>query len=260
MEFLAILTSMPFESDMILSQLKKVHKTKIAGKVIYKGKILNNNVLLMNTGIGDVNAAHSATSIIEHFPIRCIINAGIGGAYPRSQLKIGDVAVALKEIYADKGIISARGQEGLKKIGIPLVRIGNKKYFNEFLFDKRLIEKTLNLFQYTKDDLKNPPSPSFSKGGMGGFLSKIKSGNFVTVSSATGTTKRAVEIEKRLNAVCENMEGAAIAQVCTIYKIPMLEIRGISNIVGKRDKRKWNLKLASENCQKVVLEAIKAIV
>ncbi len=260
MEFLAILTSMPFEADKILANLKNISRNNLAGKTVYKGKLSNKNVLLMNTGIGDVNAAHSATCIIEHFQIEYIINSGVGGAYPHSQLKIGDIALASIEIYADKGIISARGQEGLKKIGIPLVRIGNKKYFNEFLFDKRLIEKTLNLFQYTKDDLKNPPSPSFSKGGMGGFLSKIKSGNFVTVSSATGTTKRAVEIEKRLNAVCENMEGAAIAQVCTIYKIPMLEIRGISNIVGKRDKRKWNLKLASENCQKVVLEAIKAIV
>jgi futalosine hydrolase len=50
------------------------------------------------------------------------------------------------------------------------------------------------------------------------------------------------------------MEGAAIAQVCAIYKIPMLEIRGISNIAGERDKRKWNLDLASENCQELVLK------
>ena len=52
------------------------------------------------------------------------------------------------------------------------------------------------------------------------------------------------------------MEGAAIAQVCTIYKIPMLEIRGISNKVGERDKRKWDLGLASENCQKLLLKLL----
>jgi len=33
----------------------------------------------------------------------------------------------------------------------------------------------------------------------------------------------------------------------------MLEIRGISNIVGVRDKRMWNLRLASENCQRAGL-------
>jgi futalosine hydrolase len=52
------------------------------------------------------------------------------------------------------------------------------------------------------------------------------------------------------------MEGAAIAHVCAMYKIPMLGIRGISNIAGIRDKRKWNLKLASENCQETALEII----
>ena len=53
------------------------------------------------------------------------------------------------------------------------------------------------------------------------------------------------------------MEGAAVAHLCTLYKIPLLEIRGISNVVGVRDKRKWNLKLASRNCQQVVLKALQ---
>ena len=242
MEFLAILASMPFESKKILACLKKVHKTKIAEKIIYKGKLSNVNVLLMNTGIGDVNAAHSATGIIEHFPIKCIINSGIGGAYPHSQLKIGDIAIASKEIYADKGVISTRGQEDFKKIGIPLVQINRRTYFNEFPFDKSLVQKVLKRITHHASR-----------------ITEIKSGNFVTVSSATGTHKRAAELEKRFNAICENMEGAAIAQVCTIYKIPLLEIRGISNIVGERDKRKWDLKLASENCQRAVLEAIRSI-
>ena len=64
------------------------------------------------------------------------------------------------------------------------------------------------------------------------------------------------ELEKRFKAICENIEGAAIAQVCAIYKIPMLEIRGISNIVGERDKRKWNLGLASENSQKLLMKLL----
>ncbi len=259
MEFLAILTSVPFESEIILSQLKNVRKTEIAGKTAYKGKLSNINILLMNTGIGDVNAAHSATGIIEHFPVGCVINLGVGGAYPHARLEIGHIAIALKEIYSDKGVISSKGQKGLKEIGIPLVQAGRRKYFNEFPFDKNLVQKVLNSFQCTKDNLKNPPLPPFSKGGMGGFLGKIKSGNFVTVSSATGAYKRALELKKKFNAICENMEGAAIAQVCAIYKIPMLEIRGISNIVGERDKRKWDLKLASENCQRAVLRVISSL-
>ncbi|MCG2813516.1 MAG: hypothetical protein L6245_02435, partial [Thermodesulfovibrionales bacterium] len=80
-----------------------------------------------------------------------------------------------------------------------------------------------------------------------------KSGTFVTVSTATGTGRRAREIEKRFDAICENMEGAAVAHVCAMYGIPMLEIRGISNIVEDRDRSKWDVKTAAENCQKTVL-------
>ncbi|MCE5193973.1 MAG: hypothetical protein LLF28_00715, partial [Nitrospiraceae bacterium] len=82
---------------------------------------------------------------------------------------------------------------------------------------------------------------------------KTKTGAFLTMSSITGTLKRAKELEKRFNVICENMEGAAIAQVCVIHGIPMLEIRGISNIVGDRDKNRWDIKKASENCQKILI-------
>ncbi|MBI4710197.1 MAG: hypothetical protein HY759_03720 [Nitrospirae bacterium] len=86
---------------------------------------------------------------------------------------------------------------------------------------------------------------------------KIKSGAFVTVSTSTGTNKRAKELEKRFNAICENMEGAAVAHVCAMYGIPMLEVRGISNIVEDRDRDKWDIKTASENCQKFILNFIE---
>lgn len=239
---LAILSSMPFESDRISARLKSVRKMKIAGKTACRGRLCGNDVLLMNTGIGKVNAAHSATCIIEKFPVKKIVNIGVGGAYPGAGLKTGDVAVALKEIYGDEGVMDAKGWGSYEKIGIPLVRSGRRKYFNEFPL---LIPR-----QFSAGSRHALPLH-------GDF--KIKAGSFVTVSAATGTQKRAKELEERFNAACENMEGAAIAHVCAIYKIPMIGIRGISNIAGVRDKRMWNLKLASENCQGVVLEGIEVI-
>ncbi len=285
MEFLALLSSMPFESNKILSQLKNIRRTKIAGKTVCTGKLLNTGILLMNTGIGKVNAAHSATGIIEKFPVRGIINLGVGGAYPESGLKVGDIAVALREIYGDEGVISLKGRDrpayrtgrlvpswkNLKSIGIPLVQTGRKKYFNEFPLDKKIAQKVLDSIPPNPPQLSCLPLPqllSSDRKTQGQDVAageskkrgcRVKSGNFITVSSTTGTHKRAVELKKRFNAICENMEGAAIAQVCAIYKIPMLEIRGISNIAGIRDKRKWNLKLASENCQKAVLGIISSI-
>ncbi|MEF9438381.1 MAG: futalosine hydrolase [Candidatus Mariimomonas ferrooxydans] len=182
---------------------------------------------------------------MERFQTKCVINFGVGGSYPRSGLRPGDIAIALKEIYGDEGVISSKGWGNLKKIGIPLVKSGNKEYFNEFPLDKRLAGNAVKSAELIARNA--------------GHGVKIKSGSFVTVCAASRTSKRASELEKRFKAVCENMEGASVAQVCTIYNIPMLEIRGISNISGVRDKRKWNLKLASYICQDVVLKLISCI-
>ena len=239
MQLIAIISSMPFESAFILSSLKKVRHYSIAGKPVYKGQLSGITVVLMISGIGKVNAAHSITCIIEKYPANAIINIGVGGAYPGSGLNIGDIALATREIYGDDGVIDSGGWVGLEKIGIPLVQDGKKKYFNEF-------------------PMTVPHLARRGKGGTEEVPFNIKAGRFVTVSAATGTQKRAKELEKRFNALCENMEGAAIAQVCALYKIPLFEIRGISNIAGIRDKRKWDLHLASENCQLMTLDLIDA--
>ncbi len=261
MKYIALFSSMAFESDTILANMNNIHAKEIARKTVYQGKLSKTDVLLMNTGIGKVNAAHAATAVIEHFPIKHVINSGIGGAYPESGLEIGDAAIATKEVYGDEGVISPGGWSDMRAIGIPVVQAGRKKYFNEFPLSLALSYKG------REDSLISPPlmGGDEGEGVLCSFLDKIcvkgpyklKSGAFVTVSTATGTHKRAKELEKRFHAICENMEGAALAHICTIYDVPMLEIRGISNIAGVRDKRKWDLKLASENCQKIVLEAIK---
>lgn len=236
---LAFLSSMSFESEQILSRMSNVRSREIAGNTVCYGTLEGVEALLVHAGLGRVNAAHAATCAIENFPVSRIINCGVGGAYPGSGLRIGDIAVATKEISGDEGVIDADGWGPLKKIGIPVVQAGGRKYFNDFPLDSNLLNNALDLIAHHASQIAG-----------------VKSGSFVTVSAATGTQKRAKELEKRFGAVCENMEGSAIAHVSTIYKIPMLEIRGISNVVGIRDKRKWNLRQASDNCQAVLLEIV----
>ncbi len=234
---------MPFESDRIRAVLKNVRVHRAAGKNIYKGSISNIGIVLMNTGIGKVNAAHSATCILEQFPVEAVLNLGVAGAYSGSGLSNGDVALASKEILGDDGVIDSGGWHSLNTIGIPLVRRGRKKYFNEFPADKRLSNKIMKSI----------------KSGLIQSSPQVTQGPFVTLSAASGSPSRAVELQKRFNGICENMEGAAVAQVCAIYKVPFIEIRGVSNIVGVRDKRRWDLKGASGNCQGVVLDLLNTV-
>ncbi len=43
------------------------------------------------------------------------------------------------------------------------------------------------------------------------------------------------------NPVTESMEGAALHYVCLMEKIPFLQIRSISNYIGERNKKKWDM-------------------
>ncbi|MDI6743850.1 MAG: futalosine hydrolase [Thermodesulfovibrionales bacterium] len=229
------------EARLILKNLKKTSSGNF-----YKGKIGWNNVIHVISGIGKTNASHAATFLIEKFSPLFIINFGIGGAYPSSGLRPGDIAIADREIYGDEGLWLKDGFHKTDVMGIPLLKKSRKKYFNEFPLDKNLVKKAMKVI---------PPNPPLIKGGWGDY--GIRTGAFITVSTATGTHRRARQLEKRFSAICENMEGAAIAHVCAMYGIPMVEIRGISNIVEDRDKSKWDIRTAAENCQKIILTLVK---
>ncbi|MCX5717352.1 MAG: futalosine hydrolase [Nitrospirae bacterium] len=233
------------ESRAILKTLRRI-KDKSLALPVYQGKIGKTNIIYIISGIGKTNAAYAATLLIEKFSPSAVINFGIGGAYPSANLRAGDIAIADREIYGDEGLWLKDGFHKADAIGIPLLKKGRKKYFNEFPLDKNLVKKAIKVIS---------PNPPLLKGGRGDY--RIESGAFITVSTVTGTDRRAREIEKRFNAICENMEGAAVAHVCAMYGIPMLEIRGISNIVEDRDRSKWDIKTAAENCQRAVLVFLK---
>ena len=240
---IGLISATQTEAGIIFKNLKKTGPENF-----YKGKIGKYNVIHVISGIGKANAAHAATLLIEKFSPSAVINFGIGGAYPSANLRTGDIAIADKEIYGDEGLWLKDGFRKADKIGTPLLKKGRKKYFNEFPVDKNLMQKAVKFFGFVTCHSS--------------LVTEVKSGAFVTVSTVTGTDKRARELEKRFSAsgggaICENMEGAAVAHVCAMYGIPMLEIRGISNIVEDRNRDKWDIKTAAENCQKIILALIK---
>lgn len=228
------MTSVISEGTLFIGRLKAAGGKNLPGHpAFYSGIIAGNRVVLGISGMGKTNAAHAATVLIERFSPSCIINFGIGGAYPSPGLKVGDIAVAAREIYADEGVLLKDGLHSLELTGIPLVKKRGRRYFNEFPVDRRMSSLVLKA---------------------SGKVAFARSGAFLTVSSCTGTSQRAGELSEKFNPLCENMEGAAVAHICCLYGIPFAEVRGISNIVEDRDRGKWDSALASENCQKAVFQ------
>ena len=65
--------------------------------------------------------------------------------------------------------------------------------------------------------------------------------------------------KERFNADIESMEGAAFHYVCLQQKINFLQIRGVSNVVGERNKANWKIKTAIKNMSKEALKIIKTL-
>jgi futalosine hydrolase len=231
-----LISSVLLEGDLLIKELGLAWKRKQQGLLWYEGRKSGQEIVFCISGIGKTNAAHAATLLVKDHSPSLVVNFGIGGAYPSSRLHIGDIAVATREVYADEGVWLKDGFHSLELMGIPLARNRGKTLFNEFPLDKRLAWKALKSAELIAD---------------------VASGTFATVSTCTGTKKRGVEISKRLNAICENMEGAAVAHICSLYGPRFVEIRGVSNMVEDRDTSKWNIGLAAGNCQRAVIEFLK---
>ncbi|MCZ7400986.1 MAG: futalosine hydrolase [Candidatus Methanoperedens sp.] len=204
--------------------------------VISKGSLHGRPILFSHCGIGKVNAAHSVTLLLEDTKPDILILFGIGGAYAKAG--VGDVVIAVSENYGEEGVMTPDGWKPMEFTGFPLLKT-DMEYFNTFAMDKKLSQLAIKA---SKD-----------------IGLKVQSGNFITVSQCSGTRKTGEIIRERFNGICENMEGAAVAHICAKYAVPMIEIRGISNIIEDRDFKKWNIPLAVSNCSKAVNELVRRL-
>ncbi len=236
---IAMLCAVSAEADLLLSKTSGLGMTTLGSKSVVEGVLANQRVLLCAGGIGKVNAAHAATLMIAKSKPRLLVVFGVGGAYPSSGAAIGDIALASEEIAGDDGVLTAGGFRDTEYIGIPLIQSGRTRHFNRFPVSPHHLKNARQILS------------------LSGMNLKIHTGTFVTLSSCTGTSQRARELEGLYQGLCENMEGASAAQVATLHGVPWLEVRGISNIVEDRDLGKWDIPTAAEAAQRAVQQILE---
>ncbi len=230
---IALIAPTPAESKDLRLQIKPEPHGEL--KIISHGELHGNSIIFSHCGVGKVNAAHTVSLMLENYDIDLLVLFGIAGGYAGA---LGDVVVAESENYGEEGVLTEDGWKPMEFTGFPLLK-NKKEYYNTFPMDADLVRFAISV---SKDM---------------GF--NVKSGNFVTVSQCSGTRESGDIMRKRFNSLCENMEGAAVAHICAIYGMPMIEIRGISNIIEERNLKNWNIPLAVSHCNKAVSEVVKRL-
>ncbi len=209
------------EMEAVKEIMENLNSLDIYNLKIYTGQINNKEILLVRSGVGKVNAARVCQIITDKFNLDYIINVGSAGGL-NENLNIGDIVLGKTLVQHDFDVTAFGREKGF----IP----ETGKFFDS---DKSLLEKCKNI---TIDNQKI-------------VVGIIGSGDIFLTD-----TNLKEKIKQNFNCDCVEMEGASIAQVCTLNKIPFLVIRSISDIPNGKNEVDFNeyLKLASRNCAKFI--------
>ena len=195
---IGIIVAMQSEFDLVLKTLAGAEIKKIRHLTFATGKINNQDVVLLQSGIGKVSAALATVELINLFAPKMIINTGLAGGLDPS-LSVMDIVVGKDIVYHD--VWCGEENEYGQVQGLPAI----------FHSDEKLVAKALAIRSDTKI--------------VGGL---IASGDrFLSKEADLKEVKSHFE-----NALAVDMESAAIAQVCYLYGIEFLSMRIISDTPG----------------------------
>lgn len=189
-----------------LSSLKKYIRLKkeynIFNLKFYEGELNGIYCILVQSGVGKVNAARTTQILIDNMKVDYIFNIGVAGAVSEN-LNIGDIVIAEKLVQYDFDITAFNHKMGyIPDIGVYIYS------------DKYLLELAKSV---TSDD------------------SKLFSGVIASGDMFCSDYMMSEKINNEFNALCVEMEGAAIAQVCYLCNIPFLILRSISDTPNSND-------------------------
>ena len=149
-------------------------------------------VAVLVSGIDKANAAHALTCLLQTATPRLVVQAGVGGAFPGSGLRVGDVALATVDAYADTGASTPDGWFDMADMRLPLAQAGGEEYHNEFCLDLGLVAAAERVVRSAG---WNTPAPL------------VRSGLFLTLSQVTGRTDEANTLAVALGPAVDRVHG-----------------------------------------------------
>ena len=187
------------------------------------------NIDILITGIGLTATTYHLT---KQFGIKrpdLVIQAGVAGSFDK-KITPGNVVVIKQDTIADESVVE------LKKL--------------KTLFDLKLVPQ--NKTPYTNGWLINPDKILLKR-------TKLQPVKGISVNQITTSPKMIGFYKDHFSPVTESMEGAALHYTCLLEKIPFLQIRSISNFIGERNKKNWNLKDAITNLNFELIRLLESL-
>ncbi len=194
---LAILGAMDEEIELLRADLQEAETLTPPGVTLYRGVLDGVPVLLAKSGIGKVNAAMTATYLLNAGATRVIFTGVAGGVHP--ELRVGDLVVSTDLVQHDVDVTA---------LDYPLGTVPGETA--AWQADPELREVALAAAREVE--------------GVGVLEGRVASGDqFIASREGVG------RLWTGFGAACAEMEGAAVAQVCAKAGVPFVVIRSVSD-------------------------------
>ncbi len=202
---IGIIGAMASEVDGLKAIMSQLDVNTISTVDFYKGKINDTDVVVAQAGVGKVNAALTAQTMILEFKVDVVINIGVAGGIA-DELRIGDIVVADRVCEHDMDTTPLGDPAGFIT-GIDCIYMECDKSVSNLI-----MECTKEL-------------------GYNSIYGTIASGD-VFVS----TDEQRNKIRDVFNGAAAEMEGGAIGHVCTMNNVPFAVLRAMSDCANDDSK------------------------
>lgn len=220
---LAIVSAMPEEIALVVESLARAETRELGRRVFHAGTFHGAETVAVFSRIGKVAAAATITQLIASFPVSRIVFTGVAGGVGRG-LAIGDMVVASALIQHDMDASPIFPRHEVPLLGQSLFRA-----------DEDTRERLLDAARaFVAHDLARRVSATelerFRAGAPQVVCGVVASGDKFFASGA-----EAEKLRRRLpDVACVEMEGAAAAQVCAEYGVPLGVVRTLSDSADER--------------------------
>ena len=206
---------------------------KVGEKKFYKSILDKHELILVQSGLGKVNAAVVSTLLIEKFECELLLFSGVAGGID-PEIEIGDVIIGYSLIQHDYGKLINKEMLTFRPGYFP---IGESKNDIEYKLDPKIKRKIKSL------------------------RPNVRMGKIITGDLFLQCEETQKELFEKFGADAIDMEGAAVAQVAEQFSIPLIVVRCISDMADTESQKSSSkfLNIAAKrsfNTAKEILEIL----
>ena len=213
----AIVAALHDELASVLDLMPDEHKVLVGGREFWVGHLHGQLVVVVLSGIGKVAAATTATLLIERFGVRRIVFTGVAGGLD-PEVRVGDVVVAEQLLQHDLDASPIFPRHEVPGYGR-----------SRFDTDRTLSHQIAGAVALVLAEAGR----FLSRGAVVAFglqAPRLHRGLIVSGDRFVATTAESTALQHELpQALAVEMEGAAFAQVCHDFGVPLAVVRTISD-------------------------------